>query len=146
MMTVAHRDTVNALSENRQDQTPGLEGASALPSPEKAETYTRQLFNIASDVQSELARWTQEQIGAQQETMRTWADQVGKASTSVARAAEQYSGTVQQAGQQGSEQMSDMAERGGQETSAMADAMSRSARRVGEQVSNSSPGSTASKH
>jgi hypothetical protein len=143
MMTAAHRDAATALSEHKQDQSQRQEMASALPSPEKAEAYTRELFDIASDVQAELARWTQEQIGAQQETLRAWVDQVGRASTSVAHAAERFSGTVQQAVQQSAKQASETTERSAQETSATADAMSKAARRAEEQTSQAAGGSAA---
>jgi len=136
MVTVAHRDAVGVMPDRKQVEAATGEARSALPSPEKAQSYARELFEIASDVQAEVAKWTQEQIGSQQETMRTWADQVRMVSGSAARAAEQLSGTVRQ----GVEQASDLAERGAQDAAAATEAMSKTARRATEQ----SPG--ASRH
>jgi Phasin protein len=130
-LTVAHRDAVGVLPDRRQVQAATDEARSALPSPEKAQSYAHELFEIASDIQAEVANWTQEQIGSQQETMRTWADQLRMVSGSATRAAEQFSGTVRQ----GVEQASDLAKRGAQDAAAATETMSKTARRAAEHSS-----------
>jgi len=136
MVTVAQRDTMGALAERKHteegpEQATWSAARAALPSPEKAQSYAREMFNIASDVQAELARWTREQLGAQQETMRTLADQVGIVSDSAARTADQFSGMIRQ----GAENVSSIAERGARDAAATSEEMSRAAQRTAEQGS-----------
>ena len=136
MIDVAQRDTVGVLAERRQAERAPEDATwsaarAALPSPEKAQSYARELFNVAFDIQSELARWTREQLGAQQETIRTLADQVGVVSDSAARTADQFSGMIRQ----GAENVSNIAERGVRDAAASAEDMSKAAQRTAEQTS-----------
>jgi hypothetical protein len=133
-VAVAQQGAVGAISDRGQQEPTAQEIAAALPSPEKAETCTRELFGIASDLQTEVARWTQEQIAAQQQAMRTLIDQMGYAtrvaerfsgaaresiehtSGAASRAAEQFSGALRQS----TDQMSDATSRAaGQVSGAM---------------------------
>ena len=134
MVNVAHRDALGVATDRRQDETVPEQIAAALPSPEVAEQYSRQLFDIASDMQAEVVKWTQEQIGAQQERMRAWADQAGRATGAVSRAAEQFSRTAQE----GVQQTTELAERGAREAASMTEAMSKTARRGVEQSTSAS--------
>jgi Phasin protein len=136
MVSVAHRDSLGVLNNRRQEEKVTEQLTSNLPSPQTAVTYTRQLFDIASDVQGEVARWSQEQIEAQRERMRTWADQVEKVSGSAAQAVEQFSEKMQQTAQESS----DIAERSAREAAAASQTMNKSARRAAKH------GHAASKH
>lgn len=131
MVGVAHRDTVGVIAERKRDVDSGHNPLEFLPSPEQAQSYARQLFDIASGVQAELADWTRQQIGRQQETMRSVADQFGKLSDSAARTADQYSGLMRQ----GADNVSNIAERGARDTAATAEDISKTARRATEQGS-----------
>jgi hypothetical protein len=128
MVTVADRDGLRALSDRKQEETVVEQLSSDLRSPQTAGSYTRQLLDLASNVQLELARWTQEQIGAQHERMRTWADQVEKVSGSTAQAVEQFSGQIRQTVRENS----DIAERSARDAAAATETMTKSARRAAE--------------
>ena len=107
MMNAAHEDAERVAAEQRRADTRPDLIAAAFPSPDKAQSYAREMFELACDVQAGLAQWTREQLGAQQESMRTLAEQVGRVSDSAARTADEFSGVIRQ----NAENVSSLAER-----------------------------------
>jgi hypothetical protein len=144
-VSVAQQDADRVLAEQRREASQSRQVPPAFPSPDVAQSYARELFDIASEVQAGLAQWTREQIGAQQETMRTFADQVGRVSDTAAKTADEFSGIMRQNVQN----VSSIAERGARDAAAATEEVGKAARRSGEQQSSghgSDQGSGAQKH